>query len=519
MLAQIRKWLIVLLLVTGGGFLAYKGLQYRMARDRLPEGTTVAAVDVSGLTLDAARQRVLAVYAKPIYLYHRDEHVELTPDYVGFTLDMEAMLAQLQTELGSRPEWLRYASFVADRPLRPVSVPLIGWHDTAALRDILVSIADFLDEPARPPQVLAHTESVQEPQGGYVTDIEGSIESAETALYRTENRVAQLTVIDQEAPPMSMDVLRETIEGKLASFDGLGSVFVMDLQTGEEIGINADVALSGLSIMKIAIFVEAYRALDAPPDPYQQGLFMDTAARSSNYGANLLLHIVAGENNTYRGADILTQSMRNLGLVNTFMAVPYDATPPAYRQTTYTTPANSAGNLLTQPDPTMQTTAEEMGTLLSMIYYCAKGGGTLLAVYPETITPQECQEIIDLMVVNEEGNLIRFGVPEGVPVSHKHGWARATHADAGIVLSSGGDFVLVEYLMQPGEWLLADVSFPILREIARACYNYFNLDEPYLGDPLEDRDIIDPANPFDEALPTPDIHQAGDEPDLESDEP
>jgi beta-lactamase class A len=280
----------------------------------------------------------------------------------------------------------------------------------------------------------------------------------------------------------------------------MGSIFVLDLQSGEELAINADVAMSGLSILKIGIFVEAFRALDGPPDAYQQQILMDTATRSSNYGANLLLHLVAGENNTYKGADILTESMHQLGLVNTFMAVPYDATPPSYRQTTYLTPANSRTDIDTQPDPTMQTTAEEIGTLLAMIYDCSKGGGGLIAVYPEQLTPDECQSIIDLMVLNEEGNLIRYGVPDEISVSHKHGWALGTHADAGIVLSPGGDFVLVEYLNQPGEWLLADVSFPVLREIARAVYNYFNMDHPYLGDALIEQGIIDPNNPFSESF-------------------
>ena len=253
-----------------------------------------------------------------------------------------------------------------------------------------------------------------------------------------------------------------------------------------------------MSILKIGIFVEAFRAIDGPLNDYQQQLFIDTATRSSNFGANLLLHEVAGENNTYKGADMLTEAMKTLGLENTFMAVPYDANPPAHRRTTYVTQANSRSDLSTDPDPTMQSTAEEIGTLLSMIYYCAQGGGTLISLYPDEITPEECQNIIDLMVLNEEGNLIRFGVPPGTTVSHKHGWARATHADAGIVFSPGGDFVIVEYLNQPGDWLLAEESFPILREIARAAYNYFNMDEPYLSDQLANRGLIDPENPFSE---------------------
>ncbi|HZD11263.1 MAG TPA: serine hydrolase, partial [Candidatus Binatia bacterium] len=178
----------------------------------------------------------------------------------------------------------------------------------------------------------------------------------------------------------------------------------------------------------------------------------------------------------------------------------YDALPPPQRQTTYATPANSRTDITTFPDPSRQSTAEDIGSLLAMLYYCSKGGGTLLALYPDELTPEECQAIIDLMVLNEEGNLIRYGVPDGVPVSHKHGWVQDTHADAGIVLSPGGDYVLAEYLHQNGEWLQSSISFPILREISRAVYNYFNFDDPYLGDALAaDGDSVEetglPAEP------------------------
>ncbi len=498
MLATIRKWVIILLLLSITGFFLYQWFLFRQARDLLPTGTMIAGLDVSGLTLEEAGELLTDKYSAPIYLYHRDEHVELDPRNVGFVLDVDSMLAQTQQELAKHKTWLMFASFILDRPLQPVSIPLSATHDRETLRAVLQSIADFLDEPAQPGQMLAEGKTIIEGQAGYVTDLEASLPAAEYALYQLENRAAQLTIIDQEAPEMNMALLEESIKAKLQSFDGLGSVFILDLQTGEEISINGDVAMSGLSILKIAIFVEAYRALDGEPNTYQQQLFLDTATRSSNFGANLLLHVVAGEDNTYKGADILTESMQHLGLVNTFMAVPYDASPPAYRRTTYVTPANSKADLETQPDETMQSTAEEIGTLLAMIYYCSKGGGPLLALYPEHITPEECQSILDLMVLNEEGNLIRYGVPEGTPVSHKHGWARATHADAGVVFSEGGDFVIVEYLSQPGDWLLADQSFPILRDIARMAYNYFNPENPYLGDVVREQSQVNTEDPFSE---------------------
>jgi hypothetical protein len=330
----VRKWLLILLALAAGGVALVGAVQYRLAAELLPAGTTVAEVDVSGLTVTEARTRVTERYDRPLYLYHRADHVELNPRDVGFQLDLDGMFTRLQQQLDARQEWLAFLTFVLKRPLRPVQVPLLASHDEAALRAMVESIASFLDVPARPPQMLSETAAAEEGQPGYLTNVEASVTVAAKALYRLEDRAARLVIVDQPAPPMTFEALTEVINGRLQGFDGMGSIFIMDLASGEEIGINADVAMSGLSILKIAVFVEAFRALDGTPNPEQQTLLLDTAAHSSNYGANLLLHVVAGESNTYRGADILTESMRRLGLVNTFMAVPYDATPPAYRQTT-----------------------------------------------------------------------------------------------------------------------------------------------------------------------------------------
>jgi beta-lactamase class A len=510
MLDSVKRWLFILLLLTTASYLLYEAVLYRHARQFLPVGMVMADLPVAGLTLDQAMEQIQQRYLEPIKVYHRAEMVEINPQDVGFILDDAAMRGQAEMAWQQQDFWYGYMSHLLQRPFQPVTIPLSATHDRARLRQMLQVVANFSDKPARPPQILAESVDLQKDEGqaGYLTDIEASLLAVEESLYRPEQREAYLVVVETPAPELSLTVLADVIGYKLQSFSGTGSVYVMDLQTGEEISINGDLALPAISILKIAIFVEAYRALSNPPTLYEEELFYNTAARSDNYSANLLLHIVAGQDNTYRGADILTESMRRLGLINTFMAVPYGvniAHVPSYRQTTYITPANSQADGRVELDPTMQTTAEEIGTLLAMIYYCSKGGGALLAVYPDQFTPQECQAIIDLMILNEEGNLIRFGVPTGTPVSHKHGWARGTHADAGIVFTPGGDYVLVEYLHLPGDWLVSDYSFPILREVARAVYNYFNLDNPYTGDALFERERFDPEDPFfqqqDSALP------------------
>lgn len=493
----LRRLLLWALAIAGGAYLLYQGFLFYRAQDKFPPGTTVAGITIESLTMDQASALLIEHYMSPLVLFRNDQRVaELSPQDVGFVIDLEGMLAQVKNQWQAQELWRRYAEFVIGLSPQPITVELHATHDDAALAERLKTVASFVDEPAAPPSFLSESGTVKDGRPGYVTDMEASLLMVRDALYRPDERAIQLQFVEQPAPEWGMYLLEDEIQKQLDSFDGFGSVFVLDLQTGEEVAINADVALSGLSILKILIFIEVYRALDQPPDDYTTGLLEETATRSSNHSANLLLHVIAGEDNTYRGADILTQAVRDLGLVNTFMAVPYDAIAVATRPSTYQTPANSREGIITNPDPTMQTTAEEMGIALAMLYYCAQGEGGFLAVYPEEITQEECQAIIDLMVRNEEGNLIRYGVPENIPVSHKHGWSVNEHGDAGLVYSPSGDYAIMIYLAQPeSDWLSSEYSFPIIREIARAAYNYFNFDNPYLDSALDGTERTQPPLP------------------------
>ncbi len=484
MLKAIQRFLTITLFVLAVIYLGYQAFLYSYARALLPQSLTVAGLDVSGMSRPEASELLNEHYLAPVIVYYHEERTEIPVEEIGFQIDVARMLDTAVAAKGEQDFWSGYLEFILQRGIEPITVELQASHDQDLLQERLQTLASFLDKPAKAPQLLAASTTFQAGEAGYVMDLAASLPLVEAAFYQSDNREVNLIIEDQPEPGFSMESLRNNLAGQLDAFSGLGSVFVMDLASGEELGINADVAISGLSILKILIFLETYRVLDKPPDEYVEQLLEDTAIRSSNYGANLLLHVIAGENNTYKGADIITESAKRLGLVNTFMAVPYDATAVTTRPSTYVTPANSRADLPTRPDTAMQTTAEEMGTLLSMIYYCAQGGGALLAIYPNEITPDECQAIIDLMVRNEEGNLIRFGVPEDVPVSHKHGWDFVTHGDAGIVLSHGGDYVIVEYVTAPeSDWLPYEIGFPILREVSRATYNYFNFDDPNLEDP------------------------------------
>ncbi|MEW5989276.1 MAG: serine hydrolase [Chloroflexota bacterium] len=475
------QWLFVTATVVGLIFLLYKIYQYGAFRSYLPAGLAVGGVDVGGLTLDEAGEVLNSRYvAAPVVLHHGQDTIPINPLEIEFVLDLETMLNEADYQRSQQDFWSGFWGYLWGRPVEVEAVELRATHNRDALLNVIEVVASRMDKPAQPPQPVPTTLSFQYGEAGTQTNANASLRDVEAAFYRPTDREAFLIVEPLEPERPDINLLARLLVNHLQDFSGVASIFIMDLATGEEVAINADVAMSGMSIVKVPIVLETLRALDVEPSLEQAKLISETlVVQSGNFSANLLLDVVAGEDNAYKGADTVTESMRRLGLVNTFIAVPYEEQPRPGRAT-YETPANSHEGLLTQPDPAMQTTAEDIGTLLSMIYYCARdGSGALMAVYGNQLTQSECQSLLGYMAQNHIGSLIEEGVPEGTTVAHKHGWISDTHGDAGIVFSAGGDYVLVEYMYKP-TWLEWEISSPLLADIARATYNYFNFDNPYL---------------------------------------
>ncbi len=461
---------------------------YLKVRDDFPKGSFIAGVEVGNLGLIAAEERVLAQYSKPILVRHNDQAVEILPADAGFMMNLDQMLEEANVELHETPHWKRFLHNFSNKYLPGVVQPDLGQIDIALraqvdqemLATVMVYLGNLIDRPATSPILLTDSGgTVEEGSPGFSIDVEPSQQKINDALFQPYDRTIILEIVEEEAPALDLSYLETVLIQQLEIFDGTGSLYILDLDSGEEIRINSEAAISGLSVVKIAIMLETLRAVDGPLDFDTVKLLEETAINSGNYSANLLLDIVAGENNAYLGVDVLTESMGRLGLNNTFIVTPYEEPPRAVKPT-LATAANTNPTIDFDPDPAMQTTASEIGQLLGMIYDCSQGGGTLIAVYGGAVSPDECQYLIELMARNEEGNLIRFGVPEDVTVAHKHGWAFNTHGDAGIILSEGGNYVISQYLHQDTDWLPANISFPILRELSRTTYNYFNAENPYV---------------------------------------
>jgi len=180
-----------------------------------------------------------------------------------------------------------------------------------------------------------------------------------------------------------------------------------------------------------------------------------------------------------RGALVVTEDMRAIGLENTFIAGYFYNRAPLLE--VFTTPSNQRGDVVTAPDIYNQTTPSEMGALLADIYQCAQnGGGALVAAFPGQIDQAACQQMIEYLKRDKIGVLLEAGIPDGTQIARKHGWISGPSgiiqniADAGIVYTPGGNYVIVVFVYHPIQTVWEPVS-DMITQISQAVYNYFNL--------------------------------------------
>jgi beta-lactamase class A len=191
---------------------------------------------------------------------------------------------------------------------------------------------------------------------------------------------------------------------------------------------------------------------------------------SSNDSADFLMQKL----DPSTGPLIVTQDLFNLGLKNTFIAGYFKLGSRLLKS--FSSQANQRSDIRTDLDPYNQTTPEDMALLMEDLYQCTQGGGTLLMIYPDKLTPEKCNQMIDHLSRDNLGVFIQGGVPEGTKVAHKHGWDPGiyhTYGDVAIVYTPGGNYVLTIFLWQ-NNWLDWDTGSKTISDISKAVYNYFN---------------------------------------------
>jgi hypothetical protein len=482
------RWFSAFFLLAALILVTLQLVSFSRVRANFPPGLNIAGVPVGGLDRQQAAQRLLEAYNLPVEVRYNDAVIHLDPAQVDFQLDLDSMLAAAEQQRTQQLFWRGFWDYLWGRSSSPGEIPLRSTYSEDRLRALLTDeIAKRYDSPpvAAMPQI--GTVNFQPGKPGTELDVDGSVLILENALRSLHLRQVVLP-IKRSSPArpafQNLEVLlKQTID--LSEFEGLTGVYLLDLQTaqelhfayrqGENIPVEPDVAFTASSIIKIPIMVSAFRRMGDEPDEEALRLLGEMIIKSGNESSDWLMDRVIDSS---RGPLLVTEDMHALGLKDTFLAGYFSVGSPLLKE--IQTPANQRTDINTDPDLYSQTTTSDIGMLLEDLYQCTEtGGGALSAVFPGEITQDECRQMIDLLASDELGLLIQASVPDGTRVAHKHGWVSTfgvinTIGDAGIVYTPGGNYILVISVHHP-EQLVWEPASRLIADLGRAVYNYYNV--------------------------------------------
>ena len=467
-------------------------VNYSRERNNYPAGMTIGGVAVGGVDAQTASERVLHVYTQPVEIQYAGEIIHISPAQVGFSLDIESMLAAADLVRTTSSFWGGFWDNLWNRPRPASEIPLrASLVDKQLFAYLETEIAARYDQPASAAQPIAGSVNFEIGESGRELDINRALTLIEDALNSPSNRIVNLSYQRTTPARPTMEnleiLLKQIIE--LSGFDGVINLYLRDLQNareihfsldnGEEISVNPDVAITASSTIKIPIMISNIIHRGTPNEK-TAGYMEDVFQQSDNAAADILMTQI----DAFQGPILVTEDLQTLGLENTFMAgffcSPSNPCPLLKR---YSTPANQRTDVFTNPDDYNQTTSSDIGMLLTDIYQCSEtGGGALIAAFPNQITQADCQLMINYMEKDKFGSLLQAGLPDGTKIAHKHGFIPdrfgVVHdiSDVGIVYTPGGDFVLAIYTYHPVQGVWGEVN-PLFVELTQAIYNYFNLSD------------------------------------------
>jgi hypothetical protein len=464
---------------------------YSRQRNNYPSGMTIGGVPVGGLTPAEASQRLLEVYTSPIEVIYDTATIHVDPGVVGFQPDVESMLAAADLERTGGSFWGGFWDYLWNRDPEPVTIPLRATISEERLREYLQNeIATRYDQPPTPAQPIPGGTEFLAGQPGQTLDLDRAVLLMSDALRSPSSRSVALSFNRSSAVRPTLENLEILLKQivQVSGFDGLISLYMVDLQTGQEIhfainnnqeiSVEPDIAFTASSTIKIPIMVSYFINRGATLNDNTRAILTEIFQKSNNDATDSLMSIL--DPNT--GPLVVTNDMETLGLESTYIGGFFYFGAPNMLPG-HATPANSRADVTTEPDPYSQTTASDIGILLTDIYQCAQtGGGALAAAFPGKIDKPTCQLMIDFLAEDKFGSLIQAGVPDGTLVAHKHGFVRDAldnvHdiSDAGIIFTPGGSYILAVYTYHPinNVW---EVTNPLVINLTQATYNYFNVPE------------------------------------------
>ena len=483
--------LLVGIVMFGQQLIAYSGQDF----NNLQADVIIAGIQVGGLSESEAQARWEQVFLdQPVTLIYRNSPIVLNPRSLGFRTNSEAMLAAARNESNTENSfWSGFWAHLWSQTPDPVNVPLDASVQEGQLRSVLEDIAARYDSGPGSTGFDLSNLTFQSGAAGAQLDIDQSMDIVEQTLFNPDpgTRTVELPTVGVNSGESSMDDLRAALIAFMESqgflYDGettKGSVFVLDLTTGEEMAILADVAHSAVSTIKIPIMINYYRNLVTSPPVDEAYLLASAIICSHNTGANFIMQVSSdSRTDIIQGMQKTSQTMLTAGAINSWITSPLfvgaDGEYPIIAVPDRPNLPNQEHNA--QPDPLNQTTAEDMGTLMALIYDCAIHDGGLRAVFPEEITRDECQQMIEVLSGVKFSRFSELGIPDGTPIAHKVGYGAETVGDVALIFSPGADYVFVVYIWEEdldNDFITELDKWDLIDEMSRIVYNYFNPTAP-----------------------------------------
>lgn len=474
----------LLFILAAGGLVLLAEQQLRQIQDILPANSQWGVVNVGGLTVEQARQRVLAIYLSPIELNYQNERIQASAERLGFRVDLPDNLENFQSNSSAFSFW----AYLWNKPQQPKVLPIEFSLDETQLRAYLQDeIASRYDISSIPPLPLPGSSRFSTGVSGRHLDVEASVARFQGVLRDPFNRKIELVVKHEPASQVGSNLLKAVLinELKEANFNGIAEIFAYHLTEqqvvhfavadGQE--VSAEIAFSAASTIKIPILLTALMQIE-PPFPDE---FIRMAERMMVYSENPPADQMM---ETYLGSTLaplkVTEFLQNAGFRNTFLAGYFYLGAPLLRR--FETPANQRVDINLNPDVYNQTTAGDMGQMLRAIYSCAESNqGVLVEISNGQLTSEKCAFLLEMMKRNRIGVLGQAGLPEGIPFAHKHGWSEEsdgllhTISDAGIVFGPQTDYVLVIFLYDPQQ-LLFEPANMLMARLSQRIFNAWNPD-------------------------------------------
>lgn len=457
--------------------------RYRSIDHVIPDGSMIGNIPITGLSPDEAVERVRSVYDLPVVLDYLGNKIMLE---IPENIDYEALRIELEERINQTYAKNSFLNYLMGKfSQEPIRMQLTFSKLPDSVREFLtneiVPRYDIYPMPTQP-----DGNSFRAGHGGRALEIESSLGKIDEARKSDTGRIAALTVDSlpqSQANLKNLEVMLRTVIDAWQDRDQITEIYLSDPESGQSFDLARrnrqdlapEIAFTAASTMKLPIMISSYIRMDEEPSSFTMRTLRLMITESKNDQTDWMMeNIIGGPLAPFE----VTEDLEKLGLTNSFLAGYFYLGAPLLDLVH--TEANSRTDINLNPDVYNQTTAKDMGILMDALYRCSEdGSGLLTETFPGQITSEECSEMMELLKDNLLPYLISAGVPDSVPVAHKHGWIEEndgllhTMGNIATVYSPGGTYVLSIYTWHP-ENLIFDEGNTLFSQISSAIYGYFN---------------------------------------------